>query len=260
MVVRVDRTGEENINNFGSKIIIKEYRRAVDIDVYFPEYNWTAKHREYKEFKKGSIVCPYERRYYGVGYLGEGKYKVRENGKLTKCYKVWHSMLQRCYDEKRHEKFPTYKDCKVCNKWLCFQNFAEWYYENYYEVENEKMCLDKDILNKGNKIYSPDNCIFVLEKINLLFVKCDKSRGEYPIGVSYHKRDDKFITRCSIYDYKENKKKQIYLGYYDNPQKAFEVYKQFKENYIKKVADYYKYQIPKKLYNILYNYEVEIDD
>ena len=52
MVVRVDRTGEENINNFGSKIIIKEYRRAVDIDVYFPEYNWTAKHREYKEFKK----------------------------------------------------------------------------------------------------------------------------------------------------------------------------------------------------------------
>lgn len=36
---KIDRTGEENINNFGSKMIIKRYRTNKDIDVYFPKYN-----------------------------------------------------------------------------------------------------------------------------------------------------------------------------------------------------------------------------
>ena len=73
---KIDRTGEENINNFGSKMIIKKYRTNKDIDVYFPKYNWTAKHVIYKNFKNGQIKCPYERRYFNVGYLGEGKYMV----------------------------------------------------------------------------------------------------------------------------------------------------------------------------------------
>ena len=83
----IDRTGEESINNFGSKMIIKEYRNATDIDVYFPEYNWIAKNKQYHNFKNGCVKCPYERRSYGIGYLGEGKYKVRENGKKTKISK-----------------------------------------------------------------------------------------------------------------------------------------------------------------------------
>ena len=46
----IDRTGEMNINSFGSKMIIKEYRKYSDIDVYFPEYNWTFEHAEYDKF------------------------------------------------------------------------------------------------------------------------------------------------------------------------------------------------------------------
>ena len=79
----IDRTGEEGYNNFGSKMVIKEYRKYSDIDVYFPEYDWTFEHVQYGKFKNGNIKCPYEPRYYGKGYLGEGKYKVSENGKLT---------------------------------------------------------------------------------------------------------------------------------------------------------------------------------
>ena len=78
---KIDRTGEENYNKFGSKMIIKKYISANDVDVYFPEYNWVAKHINYSNFKKGNIKCPYERRTCGVGYLGEGKYKNTENGK-----------------------------------------------------------------------------------------------------------------------------------------------------------------------------------
>lgn len=257
---KIDRVGEENINNFGSKIIITRYGSARDIDVHFPEYNWTFKHTAYKEFKSGKIKCPYERRVFGIGYIGEGKYKVSENGKKTKCYRTWQNMLQRCYDEKQRYKNPTYINCEVCDEWYCYQNFAKWYYNNYYEIENEVMSLDKDILCKGNKIYSPENCIFVPNNINILFIKSDKTRGEYPIGIDYNKSSGKFRARCSIYDFKENKNKNEYLGLYDTPEKAFKVYKQFKEKYIKEVADHYKEQIPDKLYDALYNYEVEITD
>ena len=257
---KVNRIGEENINTFGSKIVIIRYGSATDVDVCFPEYNWTFKNREYSKFKNGQIRCPYERRTYGVGYIGEGKYKVKENGKLTKYYKVWHDMLRRCYDEKFHEKYPTYKDCKVYEEWHNFQNFVEWYESNYYEIEGEVMCLDKDILNKGNKIYSPDTCVFVPHNINMLFVKCDKDRGNYLIGVHYHKASGKFQAQCNVYDFKENKSKKKYLGLYDTVEQAFEVYKQFKEKHIKEVADHYKDQIPEKLYQALYNYEVEITD
>ena len=257
----IDRTGETRINNFDSQMIIIGYRMNRDIDVYFPEYDYIFKGAAYKSFKKGSIICPYEPRNYGHGFLGEGKHKVYDgNIKRTKCYDTWHEMLKRCYDPKYHEKEPTYKGCEVCKEWLNFQMFAEWYYKNYYEIEGQRICLDKDILLKGNKIYSADTCVFVPHRINSLFTKSDKLRGELPIGVSYHKRDKKFRADCSIYDLKENKNKGIYLGYYDTPQEAFEVYKQFKENYIKEVAEYYKGKIPKKLYDAMYRYEVDIND
>ena len=148
------RVGEEGYNNFGSKMIIKEYRGALDIDVYLPEYNWVFKHTTYNHFKNGNIKCPYERRYYGVGYLGEGKYKMSENRKLKKEYKIWHSMLMRCYDPKYQERETAYKGCEVEDYLLNFQHMGEWINENYYEVPGEVMCLDKDILCKGNKVYS----------------------------------------------------------------------------------------------------------
>ncbi len=256
-----DRIGEENINNFGSKMVIIEYRKYSDIDVYFPEYDWTARNVTCGNFKNGNVVCPYERRYCGVGYLGEGKYKAYDkNGRPTKCYTAWNHMLKRCYDVKFHKKEQTYINCSVTEEWLNFQNFAEWFYENYYEIENEVMSLDKDILCKGNKIYSPNNCMFVPKNINNLFIKRDKLRGEYPIGVYYNKQNKKFRAQCSVYDLEENKKKKIYLGLYDTPEQAFKFYKNFKEQYIKQVADYYKNQIPDKLYKAMYEYKVNIND
>ena len=181
---KIDRTGEERVNNFGSKMIIVGYRNKRDIDVYFPEYNWTFEHTTYQNFKNGNIKCPYEPRYYGKGFLGEGKYKMSENGKHKKEYKIWHGMLQRCYDPKCHERETTYEDCEVENYLLNFQNMCEWIKNNYYEVAGERMHLDKDILCKGNKIYSKEKCIFVPHRINTLFTKSDKSRGDNPIGVT----------------------------------------------------------------------------
>ena len=251
-MVITNRLGEEKYNNFGSKMIISKYNNALDIDVYFPEYNWIAKNKKYSAFKNGKIKCVYESRTFGVGYTGEGKYKTSENGKLTKCYEVWQNMLERCYDNKYKEKHLTYEHCEVCKEWYNFQNFAKWHENNYYTVRDEVMCLDKDILFKGNKIYSPETCMIVPQTINTLFIKCDKLRGNLPIGVSI-KRNKYRATLCV-------NGKQINLGSYNTPQEAFQAYKKFKENYIKQVADEYKEYIPKKLYEAMYNYEVEIGD
>lgn len=256
---KIDRTVEKNINNFGSEMVIVEYRKYSDIDVYFPEYDWMARNRRYDKFKNGNIKCPYEKRYYGIGYLGEGKYKCKENGNNTKVYSTWYSMLQRSYDGKYHGKYPTYIDCKVCEEWHNFQNFGEWFDNNYYEVKGERMCLDKDIICKGNKVYSPKTCIFVPERINTLFVKCDKSRGKSVIGTTPTK-NGKYQVQCHLINPKTGESKQEHLGYYETQEKAFKIYKYYKEKNIKEVTDHYKNLIPIKLYNSLYNYEVEITD
>lgn len=250
----MNRTGEINYNNFGSKMIISAYRNTRDIDVYFPEYDWTFKYSRYKNFKNSSIICPYERRFKGVGYLGEGKYKFRENNKETRCYHEWMKMLERGYGKLWKERHPTYKDCYVCEEWHNFQNFAEWYYNNYYSVNEERMEIDKDILYKNNKIYSPQTCIIVPQRINILFVKSDKIRGNYPIGVHKHKNGN-YVTQCDF-----NNSRKRYLGCYSTIEEAFNVYKMEKERYIKQVADEYKSYIPEKLYDAMYKYEVEISD
>ena len=255
---KINRTGEEKLNNFGSKMVVKEYRKYSDIDVYFPEYDWVFKHARYGNFKNGSIKCPYEPRVYRVGYLGEGKYKMFENNKTTDEYIIWHDVLRRCYDPKLHEKYSTYKDCEVEDKWLNFQHMGEWIEENYYEIPGETMCLDKDILYKGNKIYSRNTCIFVPERINLLFVKRGNARGDCPIGVSPTSSGN-YQATCN-----DGNGKYIYLGSYSTKEEAFRVYKVYKEKIIKEVIDSYEGIIPEPYYTRLktamYNYEVEIDD
>lgn len=257
----MNRNGEVNINNFGSKMVILQYRLYKDIDIYFPEYKYTKMGASYKEFKNGRVACPYEPRTFGIGYLGEGKYKTKnKKSKKTKYYITWESMLERCYNKSTQEKRPTYKGCTVCVEWLNFQNFAKWYEENYYEIPGEIMCLDKDILHKGNKIYSPDTCVFVPNGINTLFTKSNSIRGELPIGVSNYTLNDnfKYVARCGMM--KNGKKNMKHLGLFNDEKDAFNAYKIFKEKYIKEVADYYKKYIPRHLYEAMYRYNVEITD
>ena len=120
------------------------------------------------------------------------------------------------------------------------------------------MELDKDILFKHNKIYSPKTCVFVPQAINKLFVKRDNDRGDSPIGTT--PVNGKYVVHCNLINPETGKSKRKYFGYYETQEKAFEVYKYYKEKNIKEVADYYKDKIPERLYNAMYNYIVEIDD
>lgn len=241
-----DRIGEITYTKYNEYIKIIEYNGYSDMVVKFD--NGFKIRTTYQHFKEGTIKNPYRKILYGIGYIGEGKFNKRS-------YQCWKNMFKRCYDDEYKKLKPTYDACVVCDKWHNYSNFSKWFEENYYKIENETMCLDKDILVKGNKIYSPETCIFVPNKINCLFTKSNSSRGKYPIGVNYNVEINKYQSRCS-----NGLGESISLGYFKTPEDAFEVYKINKENIIKKISDEYKDKIPQKLYVAMLRYEVEITD
>lgn len=248
------RIGETNINTYGSKMVIQKYFSAVEVLVNFPETNYSTI-TSYDRFKRGIIKNPYDKSIYNIGFIGEGKYKISEKGTPTPAYNTWRNMLQRCYDEKNSKKYPTYKDITVVEEWYNFQVFAKWMDENYYHVDGQRMELDKDILIKDNKVYSPETCIFVPHIINTLFLKQNSSRGKLPIGVSFEIEKKKYEARCSNIN-----RKQKRIGRFSTIDDAFKAYKNYKEELIKQVANEYKEKIPTKLYNAMITYEVEITD
>jgi hypothetical protein len=237
---------------------IIEYKSFDDITVEFDDGHKTKVKTSYQYFKNGTTTSPYDKTIFGVGYLGKGKYTSGTAYDKDIAYECWRHMMNRCYNETIRYKHPTYKECYVCDEWHNFQNFAEWYYENYYQVDDEEMNLDKDILHKGNKIYSPETCIFVPKDINTLFIKSNAIRGEYPIGVCYHVQRNRLIAQCATS--RHHKRKNNHLGLFDDPIEAFKAYKKFKEEYIKQLADEYKSQIPQRLYEAMYSWIVEITD
>ena len=172
----------------------------------------------------------------------------------SKSYKRWHDMIHRCYNERFHERQPQYKECTVCEEWKNYSNFKVWYDENYYSICGEQMDLDKDILFKGNKIYSPNTCAFVPHSINTLFLNGKKRRGSLPLGVYLDTERKKYRVQINCFG------KSVRLGRFKDPVSAFEKYKDYKEKHIKDVAEKYKDKLPYKVYRAMMEWKIEITD
>ena len=248
----IDRVGEIHKNKAGEQFVIINYRRSSDLDVKF-EDGTVVTNRRYKEVVTGQIKNLNSPSIFGVGYLGYGKHTAYIDGNRTKKDRYWRGMFRRCYSETELVKHPTYKYVVVGSEWCNFQVFSEWFYESYNSKVMVDWHLDKDILIKGNKVYSPKTCCFVPAEINQLFVKCDKSRGDLPIGV--FRSGDKY--RVAV---RKGKGLRVYLGTFDTIEGAFKAYKSTKEKHIKEVAEKYKNQITEQTYRALINYQVEITD
>lgn len=191
-------------------------------------------------------------RVYGIGYYGSDLKEISKHS--VPGFSTWHSMMCRCYSKEFQNKNSNYKGCTVCDEWHNLSVFSNWYLKNYYTVPNERMELDKDILVKGNKIYSPTTCVFVPQRINTLFVKSNHIRGKFPIGVYYDNSKKKYIANLTY------KGKNLKLARCVLPVEAFFYYKFYKEELIREVAREYKVYIPEKLYEAMLNWEVEITD
>lgn len=194
----------------------------------------------------GCPLCNFANRRIGVWGVGIFDKKLGEN-KLP-SERIWRKMMNRCCSDKFKARHKSYKNVSICDEWLTYSSFKMWFDEHYVEGWD----LDKDILVKGNKVYSPQNCCFVPQEVNGLFTNCKMSRGPYPIGVSY--KNGRFVAGLDI------NKKRRHLGSFGTPEEAFQAYKVAKEAYIKEVADKWKDQLEPRVYEALYNYKVEITD
>ncbi len=185
----------------------------------------------------------------GVAFNSGGKYKVKEGGVKTRSYVKWRAMIMRCYQRKYQEENPSYRDITVADEWLDFQNFAEWFYE--HEYHNYGYDLDKDILTKGSKVYSPETCCFVPQELNKLLTDSASSRGGLPQGVCFHKCVGRYAASLNV-----NYRKK-HLGYFDCPNEAYQVYKKAKEEHVKVKAMEWRGSIEPRVFTSLMMWELE---
>jgi hypothetical protein len=157
----------------------------------------------------------------------------------------WKNMIDRCYYEKHKEKHPAYFEIStVCKDWHNYQTFADWYEEREYEVD-ERLHLDKDIKYPGNSVYSPQTCILVPQKINMLFMNKSNNRG-LPNGIV--KKNKGYLAK---YNNQE-------LGVYPTVEEAFEVYAKKKKQAIIEVSNEYKSVLPPSVYDLILSHELDI--
>jgi hypothetical protein len=192
---------------------------------------------------------------HGIG-VNEGLHPVTADGKITQEYVAWSSMLSRC-SKKYQEKYPTYKGVTCSENFKSYSFFHEWCNKQAgfgnKDDNGRSWHLDKDILLRGNKVYSEDTCVFVPSRINLTLTKRQNLRGECFIGIYWCK--GAFTVQC-----RNNSDNPVYLGRFSDEKEAFLVYKTFKEKLIKEIADAYKCKIDERVYDILMAYEVNIKD
>lgn len=138
--------------------------------------------------------------------------KLGKQAWMCPAYSAWRSMLNRCYGVSFLDKNPTYRDVIVCNEWLLFSKFRDWWVLNYVDGFE----LDKDIIGSG-LIYGPDDCIYVPGWINSFTIDRAADRGDYPIGVSIRKDSGLFVAQCGNRKIKNGRE---HLGYFETAEGA----------------------------------------
>ena len=140
----------------------------------------------------------------------------------------WQHMMMRCRDRVFLDKNPTYVGCAVCDEWLDFVNFKTWMESQDWEGNQ----LDKDLLVYGNKVYSPETCLFVSHAVNSFMTEHGAARGLWPIGVTRDPSCIRFKARCR----NPFTKKQETIGMFDTPEEAHSAWKSRKKEFAIQLA------------------------
>lgn len=231
--------GDIITNNKGVDCLVVEYVNFKKVKVRFMDEVGFEKYVTEHALRNGFVKNPYYKSVFGVGFLGDGKFKSTNKGVKNKYYVIWYCMMERCYSKGFQARCPTYKGCTVCVEWHNFQVFAEWCIKNKFYDKGYH--LDKDLKVKGNKVYSPETCCFVPQEVNCLFLESTANRGDYPIGVSLEKSSGLFSAQVS-WD------KGRWLGRFSTVEEAKEKYDEAKESRRKYVAEKWRGNIDEDVY------------
>lgn len=235
------RIGLINKNSFGTDMKILKNISHDKVLIEFQDWKKFKKEIYWQNFKRGTVKNPYDKVRYGVGYIGDGEYKVESIlGTHDKSYDTWQNMLERCYSEKHRKKHPAYNNCIVCDKWHNYQNFAKWYKNHEYETDG-RLHIDKDIIKKNNTVYSPEFCLLVPQRINMIFME-KSSKDNLPCGI-YKNKDSyssyyngKRINKCKTLD------------------EAIILHDDAKREHIRNITTEYGDKLPKKVQKALLNW------
>jgi len=236
-------------NKYGD-VVVLEYNNARDVTIKFLNTGNIRKTGT-PEIINGEIRDNEAFPVYKVGVMDIPNAVKR--GPKPKSYNAWNGMLQRCYNEHIRSNLPTYSDCEVSDDFKYYSKFKEWS-EKQIGYDQDGWALDKDILVRGNKVYSAETCAFVPTEINCLIHTGKSYRGLLPQGVVLSSNKKRYRARVSMGG------KYYDQGTFDTPEEAFMKYKEVKESHIKEVADKYKDVIDPRVYDALYAWTINIDD
>ena len=209
---------------------VLKYNDSYNVEIQFLKtgYEMVA---QLEHIRIGRVKDPYSPSVHGVGVLGT-KYPTRVNGVLTKEYVLWVRMLERCYSDVLKKRCPTYEGCEASENFKYCEYFYEWCQNQIgFGIEGfgiEGFELDKDLLIKGNKVYSETTCVFLPREINSLLTKRTASRGKHLIGVYWCNTSKAFVAQVN-----KGKGVQEKLGYFNTEIEAFNAYKKAKESFVK---------------------------
>lgn len=225
--------------NYGSFKIVK-YTYYMNVDIEFISTKFQTK-ANMNNIKKGLVMDYLYPSVCGVGFIGVGQFEAKTNRDL---YIRWAHMLERCGE------YKNYKDVSVCTSWYNFQNFASWSIKQAGYSRNSQ--LDKDLLIKGNRVYSPDTCCYVPHRVNSLVIKSSGVKEDgLPCGVIWVARDG--LYKASY----RGLNSERFQYWTKSLEDAFSWYKQGKESVVKAVAEKFKNELDEKTYLALISWEVE---
>lgn len=242
------QAGDKVFNNQGCEAVVHEYRDHKNVVLVFKDKYNTKVTTYAHSVRSGSFYNPMNPTVFEVGYIGMGRHKSSYNGVKNKTYTRWMDMMQRCYSKSVHEKFPTYKECSVDPLWHNFQNFAEWY-ENH-EYFNHGYQLDKDLIQFGNKIYSPDLCSLIPRELNMLINDGGSLRNGLPLGIKRCLRTGFYMAGFS------KKGKWVNIGSYRTLEQAIKNHHIEKEAYIRELTSKFRGLVDERVYEALISWRV----
>ena len=220
------------------------YRAYADIDVLFHEPVEHIRTVRGGNLIAGSIINKWHTTMRGFGIAGDYSVDI-----YSPVYRMYAGMLTRGVSNPSQPK--SYIGCSVDPSWKYFTNFKAWFLEQPYQ---DGWCLEKDLLVKGNKIYSPTTCVIVPQEINNFMTDRHNLRGEWPCGVTYRKKHGNWQASCSVDGVR------TYLGVFNSPEEAFSRYREEKIIVAHRLANKWEGQISDSAISALRNFDVLITD